>query len=90
MVSSPVVVEAGFGGLAESVRGLAVAIGADLGVPGGSTASGAVLISFFAGGFLWGYLWCSLHVFREMSALVSREKAVARRESSTNSSGDHG
>jgi hypothetical protein len=41
---------------------------------------GGVLVFFFAAGFIWGYLWCSLRVFREMQALIERERQVRQVE----------
>lgn len=66
--------------LGEGFNHLATAIGSQLGTPGGALAGGAVMALNFAGGFMWGYLWCSLRIFREMSALVDREKAIGQRE----------
>jgi hypothetical protein len=66
--------------LADDVNSLALAIGAQLGTQGGAAVAGAVMITYFAGGFLWGYLWCSLRVFKEMAALISREQAISSRE----------
>lgn len=68
------------GTIADRINQLALVIGAELGTPGGAAVSGAVMVLFFAGGFMWGYLWCSLRVFREMAALVEREQAVTTRE----------
>jgi hypothetical protein len=60
---------------------LARAIGADLGAPASSTAAGAVILFFFFAGFMWGYLWCSLRIFREMADLIynraTRMRAVS-------------
>ena len=33
---------------------------------------GGMIIFFFFTGFLWGYLWCSIRIFREMVQLTSR------------------
>jgi len=68
------------GTIAERINRLALVIGAELDTAGGAAVSGAVMVLFFAGGFMWGYLWCSLRVFREMAALVEREQAVTSRE----------
>jgi hypothetical protein len=68
--------------LVDGFASATAAIGAQLGVAGAAIASGAIMVLFFSGGFLWGYLWCSLKVFVEMSALVDRERAVAVREAS--------
>jgi hypothetical protein len=46
----------------------------------GAAISGGVLVFYFAAGFIWGYLWCSLRVFREMQSLVQRERRVRSSE----------
>jgi hypothetical protein len=33
---------------------------------------GGMIIFFFFSGFLWGYLWCSIRIFREMVQLTAR------------------
>jgi hypothetical protein len=66
--------------LADGVGQLAAAVGAELKTPGATAVSGGVMILYFFGGFMWGYLWCSLRIFREMSALTDRVNAVSRRE----------
>jgi Kef-type K+ transport system membrane component KefB len=66
--------------LADEINSLALAIGAQLATPGAAPVAGAVMITYFAGGFMWGYLWCSLRVFREMSSLISREQGSSRHE----------
>ena len=69
--------------IATDVNDLALAIGVALGTPGGAVVSGGVMVLYFCGGFMWGYLWCSLRVFKEMSALTDREQAVAQREAAS-------
>lgn len=44
-------------------------IGSQLGTVAGSTVSAGVLLFYFFTGFMWGYLWCSLRIFREMASL---------------------
>lgn len=66
--------------LAAAIGELASTIGKELKTPGATAVSGGVMVLYFAGGFMWGYLWCSLRIFREMSALTDRENAVAHRE----------
>ncbi|KQN74688.1 hypothetical protein ASE90_11185 [Sphingomonas sp. Leaf67] len=74
------------GPLADAAARLAVGIGNTLEpagkLPDGPAAAGAVLVLYFAAGFVWGYLWCSLRVFREMQALVQRERGVRNIEAS--------
>lgn len=72
------------GPLAEAIGRLSQSIGSSLGnkqAPiDGAAASGGVLVFFFSAGFIWGYLWCSLRVFREMQSLVQRERRVRSSE----------
>jgi predicted permease len=63
------------GALVTNVNRLAIAVGAALDSRTGAVAGCATMVSFFAGGFMWGYLWCSLRVFKEMSALMTRDEA---------------
>jgi hypothetical protein len=44
--------------------------GAQLREPSGAAFCGAAIIYFAAAGFMWGYLWCSVRVFREMMQLT--------------------
>ena len=62
------------------INDLAIAIGLALATPGGAVVSGGVMVLYFFGGFIWGYLWCSLRVFKKMSALTDREQAISARE----------
>ena len=71
--------------LADDFNTLAIALGAQVGTGGAAAVSGAIMITYFAGGFMWGYLWCSLRVFKEMAALINREQAVATREAAIGS-----
>lgn len=59
--------------LSAAIGALSVLIGAALGLPNrdGAIAAGAVLVYFFGTGFMWGYLWCSLRVFKEVAELLS-------------------
>lgn len=75
--------------LVADIDAIALSIGADLGIRGGATAAGAVMVTYFFGGFMWGYLWCSLRIFREMAGLIAREQAVASRESAVHVAGGH-
>lgn len=72
------------GPLAKAVGELSVFVGRSLGTPptvlDGAAISGGVLVFYFAAGFIWGYLWCSLRVFREMQSLVQRERRVRSSE----------
>lgn len=73
--------------IADDVNALALSIGKELGTNGAASIAGAVMVLYFAGGFMWGYLWCSLRIFREMSALTHREQAVSEREATLNATG---
>jgi len=33
---------------------------------------GGIMVFFFFSGFLWGYLWCSIRIFREMVRLTTQ------------------
>lgn len=59
------------GPLAAMLGTLFQALGGMIGTNGAEVAAGAVAIFLFVAGFMWGYLWCSLRVFREMAALIS-------------------
>jgi hypothetical protein len=48
----------------------AVFIGDSIGARGAAPVGGAVMIYFFTAGFMWGYLWCSVRIFREMIRLA--------------------
>jgi hypothetical protein len=69
------------GPIARGVAILSGFVGGGLGTnhDEGAAMSGAVMVFYFAAGFVWGYLWCSLRVFREMQALVQRERQVETR-----------
>ena len=54
---------------------LAQAIGGEIEAPAGSTAAGAAVLFFLFVGFMWGYLWCSLRIFREMADLIKAKTA---------------
>jgi hypothetical protein len=72
------------GPLAHGIGQLSVFVGHSLGTRtsmiDGAPVSGGVLVFNFAAGFIWGYLWCSLRVFREMQSLVQRERRVRSSE----------
>ncbi|MGR4863538.1 hypothetical protein [Caulobacter sp. LARHSG274] len=61
------------GPLAARMGQLFQAVGDQVGKPGAVVAAGAAIIFFSAAGFMWGYLWCSLRVFREMAALTRQD-----------------
>jgi hypothetical protein len=37
--------------------------------------TGATMIYFFTAGFMWGYLLCSLRIFREMIQMTGQDQA---------------
>ena len=76
--------------IAEDVNALALSIGRELGARDAASIAGAVMVLYFAGGFMWGYLWCSLRIFKEMSALTNREQAVSEREANLSATGSNG
>jgi hypothetical protein len=69
------------GTLVDRIGWLAERIGSELQTPAAASVSGAVMVFYFATGFIWGYLWCSLRIFKEMTNLVGREKTVRAAES---------
>jgi hypothetical protein len=64
------------GPLVDRFAVMAQGVGSSLGTPSAVAVSAGVMIYYFCAGFMWGYLWCSLRVFKEMSALTDREKNV--------------
>jgi hypothetical protein len=67
------------GPLAERVANLSTVVGRSLGsdTEQGAVMSGGVIVFYSAAGFIWGYLWCSLRVFREIRKLLGEEEKVA-------------
>jgi hypothetical protein len=61
------------GALVDRLQALFKMVGDQIDKPGATVASGAVMIFLFATGFMWGYLWCSLRIFREMANLTQQE-----------------
>jgi hypothetical protein len=57
------------------VQATAEAVGASLGGAHAAPMAGAAMIYFFTAGFMWGYLWCSLRIFREMILLTGQDPA---------------
>ena len=51
-------------------------IGHHLPQPTGEVFVGALMVFLFFAGFMWGYLWCSIRIFREMAHLTSKLQAV--------------
>jgi hypothetical protein len=43
-----------------------------IGQPVAAIFSGGMIIFFFFSGFLWGYLWCSIRIFRELVQLTTQ------------------
>ena len=68
------------GPLANAIGVLSYKIGSGFSKESGAAVSGGVIVLYFSAGFIWGYLWCSLRVFREMQALVQRERLVRSSE----------
>lgn len=75
------------GPLAAGIGDLSSFIGRSMDARAGAAASGGVLVFNFVAGFIWGYLWCSLRVFREMQSLVRRERRVRGSEGSPSARG---
>jgi uncharacterized membrane protein YciS (DUF1049 family) len=47
-------------------------VGEQLHQPIAGIFCGGIVIYFFFAGFLWGYLWCSIRIFREMVHLTTQ------------------
>lgn len=58
------------------IQTTAEVIGASIGAAHAAPVSGATMIYFFTAGFMWGYLWCSLRIFREMIQMTGQDPAV--------------
>jgi hypothetical protein len=56
----------------QAFSGLCLWIAVQLQNPKAAVFAGGILTFFFFAGFLWGYLWCSIRVFREMVDLTAR------------------
>jgi len=75
------------------IQSTAEAIGDSIGAAHAVPVAGATMIYFFTAGFMWGYLWCSLRIFREMIQMtgpdqVSRAKAAEPAAASSLAAGD--
>jgi hypothetical protein len=57
------------------IQTTAEVIGASIGATHGGPVAGATMIYFFTAGFMWGYLWCSLRIFREMIQMTGQDMA---------------
>ncbi len=66
------------GPLVEGFGRLCVAMAASVGAPRLTAVVGAVLLLNAFAGFLWGYLWSSVRIYREMAADLKRTEG--RRE----------
>jgi hypothetical protein len=49
---------------------LCVWIGGVTRQPSAELFAGATILFFFFSGFIWGYLWCSIRIFRELAKLT--------------------
>ena len=65
------------GPIAQGFGGLCLWIAVQLHNPASAIFAGGILVFFFFAGFMWGYLWCSIRIFREMVRLTAQlqEKA---------------
>ena len=77
------------------IQATAEVIGTSIGAAHAAPVGGATMIYFFTAGFMWGYLWCSLRIFREMILLTgqdpaSRSKAPEPPAPTTLAAGDAG
>lgn len=60
------------GQIFRSVGALCVWIGQQLNEPTAAIFAGGILAFFFLAGFMWGYLWSSIRIFREMVRLTEK------------------
>jgi hypothetical protein len=56
--------------IADGIGELSAQIGAAIDRPGSAVVAGGVLVLNACAGFMWGYLWCSLRIFREMASAL--------------------
>ena len=56
--------------IARGFNEFCVVVGAEMKRPEASLFCGGITLFFFFSGFLWGYLWCSIRVFRELVLLT--------------------
>jgi hypothetical protein len=56
--------------ISSAIGDLSIFIGSKIEFPGSDIMAGGVLVFYFVTGFTWGYLWCSLRIFREMADLA--------------------
>ena len=56
------------------IQSTAEAIGVSIGAANAAPVAGATMIYFFTAGFMWGYLWCSLRIFREMIQMTGQDQ----------------
>lgn len=59
------------GTLAEKFSSFCVAIGRYMRDDTASVFAGGIMVMFFFAAFMWGYLWCSIRIFREMVRLTA-------------------
>lgn len=52
-------------------------VGDSIGGGEAGPVSGAAMVYFFTAGFMWGYLWCSVRIFREMIRLAQETDGEA-------------
>jgi len=62
------------GPLKEEIGNLCDNVGIALGNKQAGIFCGGIVVFFFFSGFLWGYLWCSIRIFREMERLTEKVK----------------
>jgi hypothetical protein len=55
---------------------LCVWIGGQIGQPSAAVFVGGLILFLFFAGLLWGYLWCSIRIFREMLDLMTKLEAA--------------
>jgi len=64
--------------IATNFNQLCILIGSRTKLDGADIFVGGLLIFLFFAGLLWGYLWCSIRIFREMRDLLQQIVAARR------------
>jgi hypothetical protein len=57
--------------IVQGFAGLCLWIAVEMKQPPAAVFAGGILVFFFFAGFMWGYLWCSIRIFREMVRLTA-------------------
>jgi hypothetical protein len=61
--------------IGDAIGQISILISAQINAPGAASMAGGIVIFDTCAGFMWGYLWCSLRIFREMAASL-KDKTI--------------